>query len=166
VKKLIPLICIICLLCASYVSAQCVEIYIIRHAEKGNNDPKDPDLSEKGRERAESWSKFFKQIDFDSIYASPRKRTHQTAKPTAQSKNLAIQTYPIGEEVQILDGIASDPAKKILWVGHSNSIPNFVGKLMKKELANIDEENFGQFWKVDYCPKDASRNSVEIFQLP
>lgn len=76
----------------SYASAQCVDLFIIRHAEKGINDPKDPDLSEKGKERADVWQKFFENIEFDGIYASPLKRTHQTAEPTAKRLGLKIET--------------------------------------------------------------------------
>jgi 2,3-bisphosphoglycerate-dependent phosphoglycerate mutase len=164
--KYFPICFLISFCSVSYVSAQCVDLFVIRHAEKGTNDPKDPDLSEKGEERAETWSKFFEYIEFDKIYTSPLKRTHQTAEPTANKLGLKIESYQVGEEEAILKKLAHEQVMKVLWVGHSNTIPMFVGKLMNKELEDIEEENFGQFWQVTYCPNNPEWTSYQIFQLP
>lgn len=165
INKLYFLILIL-LFSVDYVTGQCLEIYAIRHAEKADNDPKDPDLSEKGLLRAESWVKFFEFVPFDEIYASQRKRTQQTATPISKSRNLEIQEYKIGNEEDYIQKEWNKNSQKILWVGHSNSIPKFVGKLMNKDLEHIDENNFGQFWLIQYCPKTPEKNSFQIFQLP
>lgn len=157
---------LILLFSTDYVSGQCLEIYAIRHAEKSENDPKDPDLSKKGILRAESWVKFFEFVPFDAIYTSKRKRTHQTATPISKSRNLEIKEYEIGKEEEIFQKELDNQSQRILWVGHSNSIPKFVGRLMNNDLGHIDENNFGQFWLVQYCPKTPEKNSFQIFQLP
>lgn len=165
-KKCLLALIVFCLFTVQYGFSQCLGIYVIRHAEKSENDSKDPDLSAKGLVRAENWSKFFEMISFDAIYVSPRKRTNQTATPISKNQNLEIIEYEIGKELEILQLEFENQSNKILLVGHSNSIPKFVGRLMNKELEHIEETNFGQFWKVQYCPKNPEMNSYEIFQLP
>lgn len=59
--------------------------YFIRHAEKDKSDSsnKNPDLTEKGIQRAEKWSNVFENIKLDFIFSTKYNRTIQTAQPTA-----------------------------------------------------------------------------------
>jgi len=59
--------------------------YLIRHAEKDRTDKtnKNPNLNEKGLERAKKWATYFKEIQLDAVYSTNYNRTQQTAKPTA-----------------------------------------------------------------------------------
>lgn len=124
--------------------------YLIRHAEKDrtNNSTKDPNLTEKGRKRAQKWSVVFKNIPFDLIYSTNYNRTKQTAKPTANSKKLEIQYYNptnlYNEKFKL-----KTTGKTVLVVGHSNTTPQFVNKIIEEEkYANIDDSNNSNLYIV------------------
>ena len=70
-------------------------IYLIRHAEKDRSDKenKDPELTEKGKQRAERWAEVLGLSKMDAVYSTNYQRTLQTAAPTAMRNGLEIQTY-------------------------------------------------------------------------
>jgi phosphoserine phosphatase len=63
------------------------ELYIIRHGETDYNKRGivqgrgvNTDLNELGKEQAEAFYLYYKQVPFDKVYTSALKRTHQTVK--------------------------------------------------------------------------------------
>ncbi|WP_456420765.1 SixA phosphatase family protein [Lutibacter sp.] len=117
--------------------------YLIRHAEKNRteNTNKNPNLTEKGIKRAKNWSVVFKNIPFDIIYSTNYNRTKQTAEPTAKSKNLEIQYYN-PKELYDEKFKFKTTGKTVLVVGHSNTTPQFVNKIIGEEkYADIDDLN-------------------------
>jgi len=117
--------------------------YFIRHAEKVRTDSsnKNPNLTEKGKERAENWSTVLKHIDFDLIYATNYNRTIQTASPTAKNNNLELQFYDpralFNDEFK-----TKTKGKTVLIVGHSNTTPQFVNKILGIEkYKDIEDTN-------------------------
>jgi len=69
--------------------------YFIRHAEKDRSNPseRDPELTEKGHQRAAFWAQHFAEIPLDAVYSTNYKRTTSTAVQTAISKGLEVQLY-------------------------------------------------------------------------
>jgi 2,3-bisphosphoglycerate-dependent phosphoglycerate mutase len=107
--------------------------YLIRHAEKDrtNPDDEDPNLNEEGVKRAQNWATIFSELDIDVIYSSDFKRTMQTAKPIADSKNLPVNHYdPHG--VYHTDFFEITSGLNVLVVGHSNTIPVFANHLLQE----------------------------------
>ena len=124
--------------------------YFIRHAEKvrTDNSNKNPDLTEKGKKRAEKWSTVFKDVNFDLIYSTNYNRTIQTANPTAINKNLEIQFYDprmmFDDEFKV-----TTKDKTVLVVGHSNTTPHFVNKILGKEkYKDIEDTNNSNLYIV------------------
>ena len=105
--------------------------YLIRHAEKDRTDEtnKNPNLNEKGLERSEKWASYFKNIDLDAVYSTSYNRTIQTAKPISDSKKLEIKKY---DPSKMYDAIfqTATKGKTVLVVGHSNTTPAFVNKIL------------------------------------
>ncbi|WP_413998458.1 SixA phosphatase family protein [Flavobacterium sp. W1B] len=121
--------------------------YFIRHAEKAD-DSKNPDLSEIGFERAKTWNKIFSEINFDQIYSTDYNRTQQTVNPTAISKKISVKLYN-PKTIAIESFKKETLGKKVLIVGHSNSIPNFVNQIINQKIyPNIDEDTFGNLYIV------------------
>ncbi|SDS03799.1 Histidine phosphatase superfamily (branch 1) [Polaribacter sp. KT25b] len=117
--------------------------FLIRHAEKDRTDAsnKDPNLNPEGLERAEKWAKYFQNIDLDAVYSTNYNRTQQTAKPTADSKKLAIINY---NPSNMYDSIfqKNTSGKTTLVVGHSNTTPAFVNKILdQKKYKDIDDND-------------------------
>lgn len=68
------------------------ELYIIRHGQTNFNKEGviqgrgvDSDLNEVGRYQAQQFFEFYKHVQFDKVYTSTLKRTHQTVKPWLDS---------------------------------------------------------------------------------
>lgn len=124
--------------------------YFIRHAEKERIDAtnKNPDLTDKGKSRSENWSTVFGNVNFDLIYSTNYNRTIQTATPTAKSKNLEIQFYN-PRELYNEDFKLKTKGKIVLVVGHSNTTPLFVNKVLGKEkYPEIDDRNNSNLYIV------------------
>jgi len=116
--------------------------YLIRHAEKDRSDKsnKDPDLTEKGVLRALRWSQLLEQFQIDAVYSTLYNRTRNTALPTAKNNNLIIKTYH-PSKVDMQQFLKDTKGKSVLIVGHSNSIPEFVNRLISSEVYNDIEDN-------------------------
>ncbi|MBS4191146.1 histidine phosphatase family protein [Bacillus sp. FJAT-49705] len=74
-------------------------IYLIRHAQ-AKGQPITANLTQKGKEQANSLVPFFKNKEIDRIYSSPFKRTVDTIRPLAESRGLKIiEDDRLGERV-------------------------------------------------------------------
>ena len=125
--------------------------YFIRHAEKDRSDPEniDPELSQKGLGRAMHWAEILDEVPIDAIYSTDYERTQMTAAPMAVKKNLTVQIY--NPELIDIEQFKSDNLnKKVLVVGHSNSTPDFVNKLIGQEkYGQIDDNQNGSMFIVE-----------------
>jgi broad specificity phosphatase PhoE len=121
--------------------AQTTTYYLIRHAEKDRTDAsnQNPNLNDDGLKRAEKWAAYFENINLDAIYSTNYNRTMQTAKPTAEIKNLKIINYN-PSKIYSYDFQNDTKGKTVLIVGHSNTTPFFANKiLMKDEFKEMDD---------------------------
>lgn len=132
--------------------------YLIRHAEKNRLNPsnENPNLKEKGVDRAINWSKTFKHINFDYIFSTNYNRTIQTALPTAKSKDLEIQFYN-PNDLYNEDFKALTTGKKVLIVGHSNTTPQFVNKILGQEkYPEMDDRNNADLYIITISENNKS----------
>ena len=122
--------------------------YLIRHAEKDRTDKtnRNPNLNDKGLERAKKWAEYFKDIKLDAVYSTKYNRTQQTATPTAESKKLEILSYNPSKMYDSIFQVNTN-GKTVLVVGHSNTTPVFVNKIIgKKKYQNMDDnDNFSLY---------------------
>jgi phosphohistidine phosphatase SixA len=124
--------------------------YFIRHAEKDRSDASNnnPHLIEKGKQRAEHWKDVLKNIKFDAVYSTDYHRTIETAQPTALKNNVEITFYN-PKEINIHEFLNNTIGQSVLVVGHSNSTPEFVNKLLGKEkYEHIDDSNNANLYIV------------------
>ncbi|WP_405604585.1 SixA phosphatase family protein [Polaribacter sp. Asnod1-A03] len=165
-KKFLFLFVIAFSLFSACTSEENTTYYLIRHAEKERTDDtnRNPNLNEKGLKRAENWAKHFKKIDLDAVYSTEYNRTQQTAKPTAESKNLEIISY---NPRNMYDSIfkVDTKGKTILVVGHSNTTPTFVNKILgeKKYEDMNDNDNASLF--IVTVSNDKKTSKVEKIEL-
>ncbi|WP_097046218.1 histidine phosphatase family protein [Flagellimonas pacifica] len=122
--------------------------YFIRHAEKDRSDPenRDPELNQDGLGRAIKWAEVFDPIAIDVIYSTNYERTSMTAAPTSVKKNIDVKYYDpssIDFEAFKID----NEGLNVLVVGHSNTTPNFVNKVLgiKKYNQMDDHDNSSLF---------------------
>ena len=148
-----------------YASSQeCSTFYLIRHAEKLRIDKteRNPKLNEKGILRAEKWKEVLKNINLDKIYSTDYNRTIETANPTSKSQNIDITIYsPSNIDYKNFKEI--NKGKKVLIVGHSNTIPNFVNGLIEKDFYDqIDDLNNSNLYLVNICKNNVSHQLLYI----
>lgn len=131
--------------------------FFIRHAEKILNI-KDPDLTEKGKQRAIEWDYIFQYYKIDQVLSTDYKRTIQTATPIAKSNNLKIKKYhPFKFNVE--EFIKNSKEQNIVFVGHSNTIPDLVNSfIQKKKYKQIDDLTYGNLYIVTI--KDKNRSDI------
>lgn len=78
-----------------------MKIYLIRHGETDFNRQGivqgggvDSDLNELGRRQTVAFYQHYRHVQFDAIYASPLKRTHQTVRPWLEASGLTLSIEP------------------------------------------------------------------------
>ena len=123
------------------------QYYFIRHAEKADSS-KNPDLSEKGVERAQEWKALFSEINFDAVYSTDFNRTLQTIQPIVAGNNQLLKIYnPKMIDVELFK--KETQGKTILIVGHSNTVPNMVNQIIKEnKYVDIAENQFGNLYII------------------
>ena len=124
--------------------------YFIRHAEKDRSDSsnKDPHLTEIGQLRATHWSEILGAVKFDAVYSTDYNRTRETSQPTATKNELEITIYD-PKNVVTKSFIQETRGKTVLVVGHSNTTPDFVNKIIgHNKYGEIDDSNNGNLYIV------------------
>ncbi|WP_127846342.1 histidine phosphatase family protein [Psychroflexus aestuariivivens] len=141
--------------------------YFVRHAEKDTSDPKndDPELTDKGLERAAFISEFFKKKNLDALYATSYKRNLQTIIPTAHYYRSRIEDFdPNADTLFTKEFWKNTYGKNVLIVGHSNTNPRFVNEILQsKKYENLDEDNYNTIFQVEITKDLKVKDSV--FQL-
>ena len=133
-------------------------VIFVRHAEKALDTDGDPSLNEAGIRRAEELARQLTDADVvagvDAIYATPFKRTEETARPTADALGLSIMPYeattdPDESEATLDEIVRTHKGKIILVVGHSNTLPIMIGAMgASKNVPEIDESEYDNMYIV------------------
>ena len=105
------------------------QIYVLRHTEKEDDISEDPLLSEAGKIRAKYWKQVLANIEFDQIYTTDLKRNIETAETLAENYQIKPEFYyPLSFD--IVNFINEVQGQKVLIIGHSNTIPDMVNRLI------------------------------------
>ncbi len=135
--------------------------YLIRHAEKERVDPLDsnPSLSVEGKARADYWARYFDSIQLDAIYSTNYIRTLMTARPVSEKKNLDVRIYD-ANSLYDKEFQNNTKNKKVLIVGHSNTTPDFVNKILGvPKYKNMDDNDNSSLYVVEM------RNKYNVVDL-
>ena len=139
--------------CDRFDNDKCTSVYLIRHAEKvrTNKNEKDPLLNKRGLLRAEKWSEIFQKIEINKILSTDTKRTISTVIPTSEEKKIKIELYR-PEEITYESFLEKNKGKKVLIVGHSNTIPETTNILIKNKFYDqIEDNNNSNLYFVNIC---------------
>ncbi|OEK04638.1 phosphoglycerate mutase family protein [Roseivirga misakiensis] len=139
------------LVCSAQLVAQneVTTFILIRHAEKSNDDPRDPNLSEEGVKRAQALKEMLREADIAALYSSPYKRTKSTVQPIAEAKGLTINTYDPRSAAFLEDIMKEHRGKTIVISGHSNTTPNVVNALIgKDQFKQLSESDYSKIFIV------------------
>jgi broad specificity phosphatase PhoE len=145
-KTFLMLLFVVTVLAVENAQAQTKTIVLVRHAEKvdapGNNDP---ELTASGKERAVRLIKKVGRVK--EVFSTDLKRTRDTAAPLAAKRKLQIQTYDPRKPQELVDRVMKSRHKRVLIVGHSNTIPPLANLIGKMELfRNLDDPEHRAIW--------------------
>lgn len=123
---------------------------LIRHAEKGDDDPQDPSLSVEGQDRAAKLRDMLSATSIDAIISTPYRRTQQTVRPLAGQKFLGIADYDPGDPEMASKLAEQYKGKTVVVAGHSNTTPSFVNQLAGTDFQQLDEEEYDKIFIVTF----------------
>ena len=123
-------------------------IYFVRHAEKSAQPPGDPDLTDAGRQRAESLARLLGSRDIGSIYSTDTRRTRQTAAPLSREKAIPVRLYSNDTTQRFLYQLL-DREQSALVVGHSNTVLSMLTGLgLKPSIKEIPDNDYDNLFIV------------------
>lgn len=94
------------------------------------------------------WESYFIDKNITAIYATPYKRTSATVAPLAERLRLKVVNYDI-IQMDLSEIIEKHKGKAVLIVGHSNTLPNHINKLLNDNVyKDIDESEFGTLYTI------------------
>lgn len=149
------------LISAAIVQAQPTTFILIRHAEKGNDGTKDPDLTEAGTRRAQLLATMLKKSQVDAIYATAYKRTRNTVSPLATAKGLRVSDYEAFKTDEIDQMLKKNAGGTVVISGHSNNIPWIANYLTGKETyQDFEDSDYENLLIVTVVEKGKNANVV------
>ncbi|MBI9042437.1 histidine phosphatase family protein [Lutibacter sp.] len=162
-KKLLILIILLSSISLYSQEKKPTTYYFIRHADKVlKASVQNPELTKKGKKRAIFWSEVFDHVKFDMVFSTNFKRTVATAAPNAKRKGLKIQLYDPKNGLS-KDFLEKTKGKTVLIVGHSNTIPGYVNKIInKKKYLDISESNYSNLYIVTISNQESNNILLKI----
>lgn len=141
-------------------------VVVVRHAEKGTDDPKDPSLSPEGQARAQRLAAALKDLPLAGVVATQFKRTQQTGQAVADAQHVHLHVEPVEDSVaysrELAGHIRQDHAgEALLVVGHSNTVPDLVEALTGVKPAPIADDEFDRIYVVT-LPADGKARFVVL----
>lgn len=136
-------------------------ILLLRHAEKGTDDARDPELSERGTERAESLAELLEHAGVTHLFASEFRRTQATLAPLAEALGLDVEVVSARSPDEQVAALRALPAGAVAVVaGHSNTTPALVralgGKLGRRPESRsgdvLGKDEYGRLFVVVLPP--------------
>ena len=126
------------------VEEACTTVFLVRHAEKAKDDPRDPSLSEAGEARAEALARLLGSSGVTHLFASEYKRTQDTLEPLSGAAGLANLILPVkvvpARKADVLIGeLRGLPHGSVAVVaGHSNTVPA-IASALGCELTTVEK---------------------------
>jgi phosphohistidine phosphatase SixA len=107
----------------------------------------DPDLSDRGKQRAETLATMLKDAQITAIFVTQYKRTQQTAAPLAKALGLT-PTVITSKDMPALIAKLKEHKGNALVVGHSNSVPDAITGLGATGAPTIPDDEYDNFFIV------------------
>ncbi len=131
---------------------QSVTVFVVRHAEKGPEQP-DPSLTPAGAARAATLATMLRDAHVTAIFASQFKRTQETAAPLAAAAGVAVQVFDAGKTDALIAAIKALPAgSRALVASHSNVVPAIVETLTGEKVGELTDADYDRLYVVTFRP--------------
>lgn len=109
-----------------------VVIFLVRHAEKGDDDRRDPGLSDEGRARANELTHLLGGAGVTHLFASEYRRTQATLAPLAEASGVAVEVVGARDADALVERILGlEHGSVVVVAGHSNTTPGLTAALSR-----------------------------------
>lgn len=144
-------------------------VFLVRHAEKAATPSEDPPLTASGKTRARNLARVLGKAGIKAIFTSQLQRTRATAQPLATALGITstvVQIQPDPSDPNkvsdqsikdLIDRINQHSGESVLVVGHTNTIPQVIGKLNGDLVPVIPENEFDNLFIVTVYQRDKAR---------
>lgn len=143
-------------------------VFLVRHAERATDDPRDPTLTAEGSERAELLVRLLADAGLTAIYTTDWRRTRLTAAPLAAATGLPVRIYDPGDSAS-MDHLLREVAEeggRVLVVGHSNTVGPTVARLGGDPGAPIAENEYDRLYVVIPAAAGSARTTLLRYGRP
>jgi 2,3-bisphosphoglycerate-dependent phosphoglycerate mutase len=142
-----------------FFSCGSTKYFVVRHAEKEiNTMASDVSLSDIGKQRADALRGVLANEKIQDVYSTNYIRTKTTVQPTADAKQLQVQTYQPMDTTFFKS--LRDSKRNILIAGHSNTVDDIVNQLLgHKQMSDLPETQYGDLFIVT---KKGKKFSLEV----
>ena len=126
---------------------------------------KNPHLNEKGIERSLLWNGYFENKEVNSIYSTNYNRTIETVLPVSIAKGIKPIIYS-ASNINYESFLKKEKGNTVIVVGHSNTIPGFVNKLIEDDYyKQINDTVNSNLYIVKKCSEEISHYVIQIDSL-
>lgn len=146
---------------AAWGGCQCeptLTVYLVRHAEKAEENGDDPALSELGKKRADGLLKALDGVDLQAVYATQFQRTQLTVTPAAKARGLTVEALDAGDVGGVVAKARGHRGGAVLIAGHSNTVPEIARELGVAETIVLDDGAYGDLFVIR---SEGARASLE-----
>lgn len=147
-----------------YGEAVTSTFYFVRHAEKDRSDPEniDPELNQEGLGRAMHWAEILADVSLDAVYTTDFERTAMTAAPTSVKNDITVQFYE-SETIDVEQFKVDNLGKNVLIVGHSNTTPDLVNKIVGEDkYAEMEDTDNGSLFIVQIINENTTSQRLHF----
>ncbi|HJP01708.1 MAG TPA: histidine phosphatase family protein [Planctomycetota bacterium] len=153
------------------VPQRAVTVIAVRHAEKATDDPRDPNLTEEGHERARSLARLLSHAGVTHLFSTPYRRTRDTLAPLVKSTGLSLIEYSARDLPSFVKQLSLLPAGSVAVVaGHSNTTPSLVlglgGDIVGLETVrgrpSLDEAQYDRLFVTTVPGKGSPSTTLEL----
>ncbi len=141
------------------VAGDAVTVFLLRHAEKGDDDPRNPSLSTAGQRRASELARLLEASGVTHLLSTNYKRTLQTLAPLATASGIEIVTYDPRRPLEALKQLP--PGSTAVVCGHSNTTPSLYAALGAGDGEGLEDSKYGRV-----IPEDAYDRLYCLALLP
>ena len=131
-------------------ASEAATFIVVRHAEQVVNDSRDPPLSKRGVARAKALARRLAGAPLVAAYATPLRRSRQTAQPAAARHRIRVTTYDAAmPPADFVAGLRARHARgTVLVVGHSNTVPEIVAGLCSCRIRALGEDDYDAIYTI------------------
>ncbi len=151
-RRLIWSLLVMAPLAAASAQTAPLTVFVVRHAEKGPENP-DPSLTPAGQQRAAELARVLTGAQVSAAFASEFKRTQETVAPLAAQLGLTPVMVPAGKMDDLIAQLrALPPGSRAVVASHSNLVHLIVEKLTGVKIPALTDTDYDRLVVVTVLP--------------